>query len=208
MSDNRYFKYKKVQIENFLKREFEKSFKGAGRISIRKRQKFMSRINKKVSRQFGKDVLCLVDFSRQGFTTLVSPSHQESTGKGRLFHSFVHPQVAYTSHCVDRFSERTETGENCVIALDDYLEEALLTFGLHEGYLICRHGVFAYELENDRFVIKTFISSEMLSEEQVRQFYGWDVVSAISPEIIAEDDSECDFLLAEDQPSSTPSGDL
>ncbi len=85
MPDNRYFKYNKVQIENFLKREFEKSFKGAGRISIRKRQKFMSRINKKVGKQFGKDVLCLVDFNRQGFTTLVSPSHQESTPRGGCF---------------------------------------------------------------------------------------------------------------------------
>ncbi len=208
MPEKRHFKFEKVQIENFLKREFEKSFKGTGRISIRKRQKFMNRINKKVGKQFGKDVLCLVDFTRQGFVTLVSPSHQESTEKGKLYHSFVHPQVAYTSHCIDRFSERTGAGDNCIIHLDEFLDEAMLTFGLHDGYLVCRSGVFAYVVEQDRLIVKTFISSEMLSDDQIREFYGWDVVANFSPEYIAQETDNADFMVQDEPlPQSFQSGD-
>ncbi len=208
MPEKRHFKFEKVQIENFLKKEFEKSFKGAGRISIRKRQKFMNRINKKVGKQFGKDVLCLVDFTRQGFVTLVSPSHQESTDKGKLYHSFIHPQVAYTSHCIDRFSERTGAGDNCIILLDEFFEEAMLTFGLHDGYLVCRSGVFAYVVEQDRLVIKTFINSEMLSDDQIREFYGWDVVANFSPDCITQEMDDADFRVQEEPPpQSLPSGD-
>lgn len=208
MPEKRHFKFEKVQIENFVKREFEKSFKGAGRISIRKRQKFMSRIHKKVGKRFGKDVLCLVDFTRQGFVTLVSPSHQESTEKGKLYHSFVHPQVAYTGHCVDRFSERTGNTDNCIYLLDEYLEEAMLTFGLHDGHLVCRSGVFAYVVEQGRLIIKTFINSELLSDDQICEFYGWDVVSNFSPEFIAQEEDNCDFLVQDGPvPASFPARD-
>ena len=186
MPVDRNFEFKKFQIENFLKEEFEKTFRGSARISIRKRQKFMQRVTKKVGKRFGKDVLCLVDFTKQGFTTLVSPSRHESTEKGRLYHSYLHPQVAYTTHCIDRFSERTETAENVIIILDGYLNDALLTFGLHDGFLVCRAGVLAYVLEEERLVIKTFIASSMLSEEQIREFYGWDAVSSLTPEMITD----------------------
>lgn len=192
------FKLKKVQIEQFLKREFDRAFRGGGRISLRKRQRFMERIARKVGQRFGKDVLCLVDFTRKGFQTLVSPSHSESTPKGRLSHSFLFPQVAYTTHCIDRFSERTQTTENCIIALDHYLEEALLTFGLHDGHLVCRAGVFAYEMENERLIIKTFINAELLSGRQIRDFYGWDVVAGISPEQITDNLEESDFILQDE----------
>lgn len=205
MSSNPKFKLKKAQIEQFLKREFDREFRRAGRISLRKRQRFMDRVTRKVGQRFGKDVLCLVDFSRKGFLTLVSPSHSESTDKGRLYHSFLYPQVAYTTHCIDRFSERTENTENCLIALDQYLEEALLTFGLHEGHLVCRAGVFAYALERERLIIKTFINMELLSDQQICDFYGWDVVAGLSPELVTDDPGNSDFLLQDERdPPATP----
>ncbi|MCF8724341.1 hypothetical protein LQ236_002361 [Nitrospina gracilis] len=205
MVDDKHFAFKKHQIEAYLKKEYQKYFGRSGRISIRKRQRFMSRITQKVARKFGKDVLCLVDFTRQGFVTLVSPSHSESTEKGRLYKSFTHPQVAYTTHCIDRFSERTETTDNCIITLDNYLEEGLLTFGHHEGFLVCSTGVFAYEIEDGRLIIKTFIHLDMLSDTQIREFYGHDVLAMMSTgEYVADDSMESDIILADELPPSTP----
>jgi len=157
-------------------------------------------MTRKVGKKFGKDVLFLVDFSKQGFVTLVSPSKVESTDKGRLYQSFAHPQVFYTAHSVDRFSERTETTENCIIALDSFMEEGLLSFGENEGFLTCTHGVFAYEIETDRLVIKTYIPAEMLSEDQVRKFYGPGVLVALSRDFLAEEDHESDFIVADEFP--------
>ncbi len=198
MTGNKEFDYKKSQIEKFLKAEFQKKFRTRARISIRKRQKFMSEMTRKIGKKFGKDVLFLVDFSKQGFVTLVSPSKTESTDKGRLFQSFAHPQVFYTSHAVDRFSERTDTTENCIIALDAFMEEALLTFGENEGFLTGSQGVFAYEIETDRLVIKTYIPAEMLSEEQIRKFYGPGMIAALSRDFLAEDGEDSDFIMVDE----------
>ena len=46
MPQDRYFSYKKSQIENFLKSEFKKKFRSSAKISIRKRQKFIAEIDK------------------------------------------------------------------------------------------------------------------------------------------------------------------
>jgi len=202
MTQNREFSYKKFEIEQFLKKEFQKQFGNSGRISIRKRQKYMSRVTQKVAKKFGKDVLCLVDFNRRGFVTLVSPSNSESTDKGKLYSSFTHPQVGYTTHCIDRFSERTGTTDNCIITLDSYLEEALLTFGHHEGSLVCSAGMFAYDMDDGRLIIKTFVAAEMLSDQQVRDFYGHDVLSKlISGEYVADDYDESDIVLVDELPN-------
>ena len=115
MPQNRYFNYKKSQIENFLRLEFKRKFSSAGKISIRKRKKFIDAMTEKVSKKFGKDVLFLINFSKQGFCAFVSPVHSVSTDKGKLKQSFSTPQVFYTSHCVDRFVERIKTHENCII---------------------------------------------------------------------------------------------
>ena len=56
--------------------------------------------------------------------------------------------------------------------LDALLGEAILTFGENEGYLSCSEGVFAYEFENERLIVKTFINSGLLSDDQIKQFYG------------------------------------
>jgi len=202
------FEFKKVQIEKYLKTEFEKKFRKNARISVRKRQKFMRDVTRKASKKFGKDVLCLVDFNRRGFVSIVSPAHSESTDKGKLVRSFAHPQIFYTTHCVDRFSERTETLENCVLSLDAYMEQALLTYGEQEGYLTCPVGVFAYAVENDRLVIKTFINFELLSEGQILKFYGPGTVSVISEEYLADDFDESDFRLVDESshPTKKPQG--
>ena len=62
MPQDRYFSYKKSQIENFLKSEFKKKFRSSAKISIRKRQKFITEMTQKVSKRFGKDILFLIDF--------------------------------------------------------------------------------------------------------------------------------------------------
>ena len=199
MPQNRYFNYKKSQIENFLRVEFKKKFSSAGKISIRKRKKFIDAMTKKVSKQFGKDVLFLINFSKQGFCAVVSPVHSVSTDKGKLKQSFSTPQVFYTSHCVDRFVERMKTHENCIIQLDAFLSEAILSFGENEGYLTCSDGVFAYELENDRLVIKTFINFDLLSDDQVKQFYGSSMISMLPLEYTTENISGADFIIEDEK---------
>ncbi len=204
MTEDRHFAFKKAQVEGFVKKEYQRYFGRGGRISIRKRQRFMERITQKVGKKFGKDVLCLIDFTKQGFVTLVSPSHTESTDKGKLFKSFAHPQVAYTSHCVERFSERTETTDNCIITLDSYLDDALLTYGLHDGYLVCSQGVFVHLIENDRLIIKTYINFELLSDDQIRKFYTHDMASFLTPDIISEEAAASDIILMDELPSDDP----
>ena len=108
MGNDRHFSFKKAQIENFLKTEFKKKFKSNAKISLRKRHKFIDEVTCKIAKRFGKNVLVLIDFSKNGFCSVVSPVETESTEKGKLIKSFSHPQVFYTSHCVDRFSERTQ----------------------------------------------------------------------------------------------------
>ena len=199
MPQNRYFNYKKSQIENFLRLEFKKKFSSAGKISIRKRKKFIDAMTKKVSKQFGKDILFLINFSKQGFCAVVSPVHSVSTDKGKLKQSFSTPQVFYTSHCVDRFVERMKTHENCIIQLDAFLSEAILSFGENEGYLTCSDGVFAYELEKNRLVIKTFINFDLLSDDQVKQFYGSSMISMLSLEYTTENISGADFIIEDEK---------
>jgi len=199
MPQDRYFSYKKSQIENFVKAEYKKKFRSGAKISIRKRQRFIAEMTKKVSKRFGKDILFLINFSRQGFCAVVSPVHTESTDKGNLKQSFSLPQVYYTTHCVDRFSERVNTQENCIFQLDTLLNEAVLSFGENEGYLTCSAGVFAYELENERLIVKTFINSELLSDDQIKQFYGSSMISMLPLEYTAENISGADFIIEDEE---------
>jgi hypothetical protein len=198
MSKDREFEYKKVQIESYLKTAFQKKFSRNSRISIRKRQKFMDEMTRKVSKKFGKEVLCLVDFTKQGFVGLVSPARKTSTDKGKLIHSFTHPQVFYTTHCVDRFSQRTKTEENCVALLDRYMDDALLSYGECEGNLTCPPGVFAYEMESDRLIVKTFLNFELLSAEQIKKFYGPGMISTFPEEFLADEVDESDFIIGDE----------
>ncbi len=200
MPQDRYFNYKKSQIEKFVKTEFNKKFRSSGKISIRKRQKFMAEITKKVSKRFGKDILFLINFSKQGFCAVVSPVHTESTDKGNLKQSFSLPQVYYTTHCVERFSERINTQENCIFQLDALLNEAVLSFGENEGYLTCSEGVFVYEFENGRMILKTFINSQLLSDDQIKQFYGSSMISMLPLEYTAENISGADFIIENEEP--------
>ncbi len=194
------FDFKKGQIETFLKGEVKRKFRGKSKISVRKRRKFIDETTRKISRKFGKDVLCLFDFSKNGFFSLVSPSHTRSTDKGRLFQSFAHAQVFYTSHCVDRFSERMGTTENCISVLDSYLVRAMITYGVHDGYLAGPEGVFACKLEDESLIIKTFINYGLLTDKQIREFYTPDALSLMDQGMIAETDEDSDFILAEEFP--------
>ena len=195
MKNKRDFDFKIAQIEQYVKGEYAKKFYRSARISIRKRQKFMNDMTRKVSKKFGKDVLCLVDFNKGGFVTLISPAHIESTDLGRLYNSFTHPQVSYTTHCLERFSERADSDENCIIIMDNYMNDAILTYGENEGYLTCSAGVFAYELDNGRMVVKTYINFKLLSEKQINKFYGSGTATLLPKEFLAEDESQADFML-------------
>ena len=199
MPQDRYFNYKKSQIETFLRLEFKKKFRSVGKISVRKRKKFIDIMTKKVGKQFGKDILFLINFSKQGFCAVVSPVHSVSTDKGKLKQSFSTPQVFYTSHCVDRFIERMKTHENCIIQLDAFLSEAILSFGENEGYLTCSDGVFAYELESDRLVVKTFLNFDLLSDDQIKQFYGSSMISMLPLEYTTENISGADFIIEDEK---------
>ncbi|MBC8283217.1 MAG: hypothetical protein H8E32_05330 [Nitrospinae bacterium] len=199
MPQDRYFSYKKSQIESFVKAEFKKKFRSAAKISIRKRQKFIDEMTKKVSKRFGKDILFLIDFSKQGFCAVISPVHTESTDKGKLIQSFSLPQIFYTTHCVDRFSERMKIDENCIVKLDSFLNEAILSFGENEGFLTCSNGVFAYELEDERLIVKTYLNFELLSDDQIKQFYGLGMITMLPLEYTAEHISGADFIIEDEQ---------
>lgn len=192
------FKFKKARIEKFLREEFEKWFGQHVRISVRQRQKFIIQTTRKVARKYGKDVLCFMQFTKGGFASLVIPAHTEATDKGKLYQSFSHPKVYYTSHCFDRFSQRTNTDENCIVILDSLLAEALITYGEHEGYMVCSEGVFACEEENERLIIKTFLSYELLHENQIDRFYSLNGLSFLPTGMISEDAMESDIVLAEE----------
>ncbi len=198
MGDERYFGYKKAQIENFLKEEFKKKFKSSAKISLRKRQKFIREVTRKIAKRFGKDVLVLIDFSKNGFCAVVSPAQTESTEKGKLIKSFSHPHVFYTSHCVDRFSERTQSHENCVITLDAFFNKALSTYGENDGFLTCPDGVFAYDLIEERLIVKTYINLDLLSDDQIKQFYGSGMISMLPKEYATEDVFGADFILGDE----------
>ena len=195
MGNDRYFDYKKSQIENLLKIEFQKKFRSKAKISIRKRKKFIGEMTKKVARRFGKDVLFLIDFSKQNLCAVISPVKSESTDKGKLVQSFFLPQVFYTTHCVNRFSERMKIDDNCIIQLDAFLNEAILSFGENKGFLTCSDGVFAYELERDRLVIKTYFNFELLSDDQIKQLYGPGMISMLPLEYTADHISGSDFII-------------
>ena len=199
MPQDRYFSYKKSQIETFLKLEFKKKFRSAGKISVRKRKKFIDLMTKKIIKQFGKDILFLINFSKQGFCALVSPIHSISTDKGKLKQSLSIPQVFYTSHCVDRFEERMKNHENCITKMDALLSEAILSFGENEGYLTCSDGVFAYELESDKLVVKTFLNFDLLSDDQIKQFYGSSMISMLPLEYTTENISGADFIIEDEK---------
>ena len=198
MGNDRYFSFKKAQIENFLKAEFKKKFKNIGKISLRKRQKFIGEVTRKIAKRFGKDVLVLIDFSRNGFCSVVSPAETESTDKGKLIKSFSHPQVFYTSHCVDRFSERMNARENCVIKLDVFFIEALSSYGENDGFLACGEGIFAYDLIEGRLIVKTYINLDLLSDDQIKQFYGSGMISMLPKEYATKDIFGADFILADE----------
>jgi hypothetical protein len=198
MGIDRHFSFKKVQIENFLKSEFKKKFKTNGKISLRKRQKFIDEVTRKIAKRFGKDVLVLIDFSRNGFCSVVSPANIESTDKGKLVKSFSHPHVLYTSHCVERFSERMKSQENCVIKLDAFFNEALSSYGENEGFLTCPDGVFAFDLVEDRLIVKTYINFDLLSDDQIKKFYGSSMISMLPKEYATKDMSGTDFILADE----------
>ncbi len=199
MGEDKHFIFKKAQIENFLKAEFKKKFKSSGKISLRKRQKFIADVTSKIAKRFGKDVLVLIDFSRNGFCSVVSPAKTESTDKGKLVKSFSHPQVFYTSHCVDRFSERMNSQENCIIKLDAFFNEALSTYGENAGFLTCPDGVFAYDIIEDRLIVKTYLNFDLLSDGQIKQFYGSGMISMLPKEYTTKDISSADFILADEQ---------
>ena len=79
--------------------------------------------------------------------------------------------------------------------MDAYMNDALLTYGENEGHLTCPAGVFAYELNGGRMIIKTYINFNLLSEVQINKFYGSGTATLLPEEFLAEDESQADFML-------------
>ena len=75
-----------------------------------------------------------------------------------------------------------------------------MSFGENEGYLTCSEGVFAYELENERMILKTFINSQLLSDDQIKQFYGSSMISMLPLEYTAENIAGADFIIENEEP--------
>ena len=195
------FKFKKARIEKIIHDEFEKKFGRQSKISVRQRQKFINQMTQKVSKQFGKEVLCLLDFNKQGLVTWILPAQTESTDKGKLFQSFSHLKVFYTRHCLDRFSERMEEDKNIILLLDSLLVEGLVTYGQHMGYLVCSEGLFAFEEEKDRLIIKTFVGYDLLDESQIQKFYNLGGLSHLPAAMISKDGFGTDIILSDELPS-------
>ena len=89
--------------------------------------------------------------------------------------------------------------ENCIIQMDALLNQAILSFGENEGFLTCSDGVFAYELENERLIIKTFLNFDLLSDDQIKQFYGSRMISMLPLEYTAENISSADFIIEDEE---------
>jgi hypothetical protein len=99
---------------------------------------------------------------------------------------------------LDRFSERTKSSVNCVITLDAFFNEALSTYGENDGFLTCPDGVFAFDLIESRLIVKTYINFDLLSDDQIKQFYGYGMISTIPKEYATEDVFGADFVLADE----------
>ena len=88
---------------------------------------------------------------------------------------------------------------NCIIQLDTFLNESILSFGENEGFLTCSDGVFAYEFENERVIIKTYLNFDMLSDDQIKKFYGSGMISMLPLEYTADHLSDSDFIIEDEQ---------
>ena len=194
------FGFKKARIEHYIQETFEKEFGGQAKVSVRQRQKFIDRITGQVGKRFGNDVLCLLSFNKQGLVTVILPAETESTEKGRLFRSFTHKKVLYTSHCVSRFSERMEENQNCILMLDSLMSEALVSQGEHKGHLVCSEGIFAVIEEDDRLIIKTFIGYDLLDRNQIEKFYSLGGLSHLPDHMISKDSVDSDIILSDELP--------
>jgi hypothetical protein len=115
-----------------------------------------------------------------------------------LVESFSHPQVFYTSHCVERFSERMKSQENNILKLDTFFSEALSSYGENVGYLTCPDGIFAFDLIEECIIVKTFINFDLLSDDQIKQFYGFGMISMLPKEYATKDVLGTDFILADE----------
>jgi hypothetical protein len=99
---------------------------------------------------------------------------------------------------VDRFSERMNARENCVIKLDAFFIEALSSYGENNGFLACGEGIFAYDLIEGRLIVKTYINLDLLSDDQIKQFYGSGMISMLPREYATKDIFGADFILADE----------
>lgn len=79
-----------------------------------------------------------------------------------------------------------------------------MTYGLHEGYLVCSQGLFAYVIEDDRLIIKTYLNFELLSDDQIRKYYTHDMAAFLTPDMISEEVDDSDIILMDELSSDDP----
>ena len=85
-----------------------------------------------------------------------------------------------------------------MVLLDTYMNDALLSYGECEGSLTCPMGVFAYEMDSDRLIVKTFLNFELLSAEQIKKFYGPGMISTFPKEFLSDEIAESDFIIGDE----------
>jgi len=64
---NKQFEFRKAQIERYVKAEYEKKFRKNARISVRKRQKFMGDMARKVSKNLERMFYALLILQKEVF---------------------------------------------------------------------------------------------------------------------------------------------
>ena len=77
----------------------------------------------------------------------------------------------------------------------------MVTYGQHKGHLVCSEGVFAFEEEKDRLIIKTFIDYDLLSESQIQKFYSLGGLSHLPSSMISEDGFGGDIVISDELPA-------
>ena len=101
---------------------------------------------------------------------------------------------------MDKQFSNEKIDKNCIIQIDALVNQAILSFGENEGFLTCSDGIFAYELESERLVIKTFLNFDLLSDDQIKKFYGSRMISMLPLEYTADRVSDADFVIEDEQP--------
>ncbi len=64
--------------------------------------------------------------------------------------------------------------------------------------MVCSEGVFAFEEEKERWIIKTFIGYDLLSDDQRKRFFSLGGISFLPGEMISNGGYQSDFAISDE----------